>query len=136
MLYIQLKNNLIEDVKIVEKYNNKVIFELTNKKKEKKIKIEKSKYEYKYKYKKEYEYKRDYTNFYTIKFIFINGTIWYKINQDTDIIKRCIAKECSFLMTGIYESKEKYQKIINLLLSLCKKEEVKIELLKEIEKNK
>lgn len=122
MLYIQLKNNLIEEIKIVEKYNNKVIFELTNKKVE-------NKYD-----KQKYEYKIDYT--YTIKFIFINGTIWYKINQDTNIIKRCISKECSFLMTGIYESKEKYQNIINLLLNLCKKEEVKIELLKEIEKNK
>lgn len=128
MFYILLKKNNVVDIKIVETYNNKVIFELQSLIEEKKINIING-IDYT-------DIKKNYIDSYNIKFVFVNGKIWYKIGKDIDVIKRCIIGECSFLITGIYETSDKYKKIINLLLKLCKSEDVKKTLIAEIDKNK
>ena len=127
MFYILLKKNNI-DIKIVETYNNKVIFELQSLIEEKKINVIDG-IEYT-------DIKQNYIDLYNIKFVFINGKIWYKICKDIDVIKRCLIGEYSFLINGIYETPDKYQKAINLLLKLCKSENVKKTLITEINKNK
>lgn len=109
MFYTSLKHGYIEDIKISEVLNNKTIFELN--------------------YIESLNKQRNY------KFLFIHGRIWYKIDFNNEIIKKCINNEASFLINGKYETDDKYIKSVKLLLRICKNEEVKKEIIRNFNNN-
>ncbi len=105
MFLIDLKNNIVVDVVISEKYNN--------------INI----YEYKY---------LDNNNIldYTYRFIINNKKIWFKLDKNNNQIKRVINKDISYISS--LHNEDKIDSFIKHLNNVCKNENIKQEIIKSL----